>query len=121
MVSVSESYFPIGVFILIAVLGVVFTLLASRWLSPYTPTSKKLTIYECGEEPEGEAMIQFNFQYYLFALFFVIFDVLSIFLLVWAVSYTTLSFMGRLQMLIAVGILLVGLSYALKKERMIKI
>jgi len=121
MVSVFESYFAIGVFSVIAILFAVFAILGSRWFSPFKPNPRKLTIYECGEEPEGEAMIQFNFQYYIFALIFVIFDVLSILLLVWAVSTPALSMATKMQMIIVVGILFVALAYALRKERLIKI
>jgi len=57
--------------------------------------------YECGEVPIGDARSRFNFQYYVFALVFVVFDVVSAYLLAWALSirdnknsiFTAISFM----------------------------
>ena len=41
---------------------------------------RRLTTFECGSEPVGEAMIQFHFQYYWYAIIFLVFDVAFIFL-----------------------------------------
>lgn len=121
MSSVFESFFPIGLFSIVAILFVTFTFLASRWFSPFNPNPKKESTYEAGEIPIGEAQIQFNFQYYVFALIFVIFDVLSVFLLLWGVTFTALPVFAKVQMTVFIGLLLVALAYALRKERLIKI
>ena len=39
-----------------------------------------MTTFECGSEPVGEAMIQFHFQYYWYAIIFLVFDVAFMFL-----------------------------------------
>jgi len=44
-------------------------------LRPSNPNPNKLTTYECGEPPSGNAWINFNIRFYLIALVFVIFDV----------------------------------------------
>jgi NADH-quinone oxidoreductase subunit A len=44
-------------------------------LRPSNPTTSKLSTYECGEPPSGNAWINFNIRFYLIALVFVIFDV----------------------------------------------
>ena len=36
---------------------------------------RRLTTFECGSEPVGDAMIQFHFQYYWYAIVFLVFDV----------------------------------------------
>ena len=41
---------------------------------------RRLTTFECGSEPVGEAMIQFHFQYYWYALIFLVFDVAFMFM-----------------------------------------
>ena len=41
---------------------------------------RRLSTYECGSEPVGEAMIQFHFQYYWYAISFLVFDVAFMFL-----------------------------------------
>ena len=47
----------------------------SALLRPNNPEPSKLTTYECGEPPTGNAWINFNIRFYLVALIFVIFDV----------------------------------------------
>ena len=41
---------------------------------------RRLTTFECGSEPVGEAMIQFHFQYYWYAIIFLVFDVAFMFM-----------------------------------------
>ena len=36
--------------------------------------TRRLSTYECGSEPVGMAMIQFHFQYYWYAIIFLVFD-----------------------------------------------
>ncbi len=75
-----------------------------------------MTTYECGEVPIGDAQIQFHFQYYMYAIIFVAFDLVAVFVLMWSLVFTDLSQLGKLYMLMFLGILLVGVTYALKKE-----
>lgn len=75
---------------------------------------KHLT-YECGEEPEGPAWIKFHPRYYVVALVFVLFDVEAVFLFPWAVSLREVGALAIWEMLVFVGILLLGWAYALKK------
>jgi NADH:ubiquinone oxidoreductase subunit 3 (subunit A) len=41
---------------------------------------RRLTTFECGSEPIGDAMIQFHFQYYWYAIIFLVFDVAFMFM-----------------------------------------
>jgi NAD(P)H-quinone oxidoreductase subunit 3 len=75
----------------------------------------KTTTYECGEEPEGPAWIRFHPRYYVVALVFVLFDVEAVFLFPWALSIGKLGVLAIIDMLIFVGILMLGWVYALKK------
>jgi len=110
------------------------TFFATRLFRPTHPTPLKDLTYECGELPEGEAAIQFHFQYYMFALIFVVFDVAAVFLVLWALMiYGTASDLGpgasagdRLPVLAPmllgfIPILFVATQYALKKESVIHI
>ena len=50
--------------------------LVISWLiAPSNKTKDKLDTYECGEEAEGSAWLQFNIRFYIIALIFLIFDV----------------------------------------------
>ena len=75
----------------------------------------KRQTYECGEEPEGLAWIRFHPRYYVVALVFVLFDVEAVFLFPWAVSLRGLGMLAIVDMLVFVGILLLGWVYALRK------
>lgn len=72
--------------------------------------------YECGMETYGTSWVRFNVSFYLYALLFVIFDIETVFLYPWAVSFRHLGLFGFIEMIIFIAILLVGLAYAWKKE-----
>ena len=85
-------------------------------LVKHKPNPIKNATYESGMQTVGPTWIQFNFRYYLFALIFVIFDVETVFLYPWAVAYRQLDWFTLVEVLIFVGILVVGLAYAWKKR-----
>ena len=60
--------------------------------------------------------MQFRFQYYTFALIFVVFDLVATFLMIWAVAFSGLTTNAQLMMMVFFGILILGVVYALKKE-----
>jgi len=72
--------------------------------------------YECGVETYGTSWFRFNVSFYLYALLFVIFDIETVFLYPWAVSFKQLGLFGFGEMVVFIGILLIGLAYAWKKE-----
>src|SRR3989475_8775577 len=90
-----DAYVPVVLFLLVALMFPLITFFATRLFRPTHPTPLKDLTYECGELPEGEAAIQFHFQYYMFALIFVVFDVAAVFLVLWALMiYGTASDLG---------------------------
>ncbi len=109
-----------GLYILIFLLGgmafPIGSILVARLLSPSYPEPSKVSTYESGEVPFGEARVQFHLGYYAYALVFLIFDIEAIFLYPWAVIYKDLGLFGFVEMLIFILILVVGLVYALKKR-----
>jgi NADH-quinone oxidoreductase subunit A len=72
--------------------------------------------YECGVETYGTSWFRFNVSFYLYALLFVIFDIETVFLYPWAVSFKQLGIFGFEEMVVFIAILLIGLAYAWKKE-----
>jgi NADH:ubiquinone oxidoreductase subunit 3 (subunit A) len=72
--------------------------------------------YECGVETYGTSWFRFNVSFYLYALLFVIFDIETVFLYPWAVSFKQLGIFGFGEMVVFIAILLIGLAYAWKKE-----
>jgi len=93
-------------------------LLAKIWarkFSPAKPGPDKNAIYECGLESKGDAWVQFRSEYYLYAIIFLIFDVETIFLLPFAVSFTRLPAGAFVAMMIFLLLLVEGLVWAWKK------
>src|SRR6267378_3364097 len=85
--------------LMIAALAFAVTPLVLAWLwakkfSPRKPGKDKNAIYECGLESKGDAWVQFKAEYYLYGIIFLIFDVETIFLLPFAVSFTSLAHVG---------------------------
>jgi NADH-quinone oxidoreductase subunit A len=62
-------------------------LFLSKLLAPNRPNPEKLSTYECGEDPVGNARIQMNARFYVVALIFLIFDVEVLLLYPWATVY----------------------------------
>ena len=113
----SNSYTVITIFLLLGI----FLPLVTIWgvgliLRPKNPAPEKLTTYESGLEPTGDAMVQFNVRYYIFALLFVVFDVETVFLYPWAVAFDELGLFSLIEMSIFIFMLVVGLVYAWKKK-----
>ena len=106
----------------LAVMGVGIPLgmmAVSALLRPSVPEQGKSATYESGEIPTGSAMgIQFNIQYYMVALLFVVFDIETVLIFPWAVIYGPALEAGvglttvLLPMLTFIGILVVGLVWA---------
>jgi NADH-quinone oxidoreductase subunit A len=111
-----ENYLPVLVFTVVGLGFPTITFLISRYFRPTKRTRRKDSTYECGETPFGGAQIQFSFQYYMFAIIFVVFDVVTVFLMIWALSYDLLDPVTGLFVLVFISVLLVGLFHALRKE-----
>jgi len=91
--------------------------LIMSWLvQPKAPGHLKSKTYECGMKPFGDSRIQFDVKYYLFALLFLIFDIEAVFLFPWAVSFDKLGLFALVEAFIFIGILILGLAYAWKKD-----
>ncbi|MGQ9583438.1 MAG: NADH-quinone oxidoreductase subunit A [Thermoplasmatota archaeon] len=115
------DYLPVAIFALVAVLFPFIAFLATRFFRPSSPSLLKAQTYECGEVPLGAARIQFSFQYYIFALIFVVFDAVTVFVLLWALVVREMDFAAMLCMLLFLLTLLSVLAYALKKEEAVRI
>lgn len=109
------SYIPVLLFIVVAILLPVMGLGVGRLLRPFKPQQTKLMPYECGVDPIGDARGRFSIRFYIIAILFVIFDVETIFLFPWAIIYDRLALFGFIEMLIFLGILIVGYFYVWKK------
>ena len=114
-----HEYIPIGIFAIIALSFPVMTFFIGRFFRPNNDNALKNSTYECGEVPRGEAHIQFHFQYYMFAILFVIFDLVVVFLILWVQVYLVLEVSAKVVMLLFLLLTLLGLWYAFRKEDVI--
>ncbi len=104
-----ESYLPILIFIVIAILFLAATLIAARLMRHGGSPGVNREPYECGNEPQSFAHDHpFSIRYYLIAVLFVIFDVETIFLFPWAVMFDQLALFGFIEMMVFLAILVVG-------------
>ncbi len=114
-----HPYLFLAVFLVVAaVFPVVPLMLARLWairFAPPKPGPDKNAIYECGLESKGDAWIQFRPEYYLYGIIFLIFDVETIFLLPFAVAFTSLSVGAFLAMMVFLLLLVEGLVWAWQK------
>jgi NADH-quinone oxidoreductase subunit A len=67
--------------------------------------------FESGIVTLGEGRFRLSAQFYLVAMFFVIFDLEAVFIFAWALTVRETGWPGYIEMLVFVGILLAGLIY----------
>src|SRR5580693_1795634 len=84
---VVNNYIFIGLLLLLAITFAVLPLLVVRIIAPRKRSLAKGDSYECGVRTYGETWVRFRIQYYIYALMFVVFDIETVFLFPWAVSY----------------------------------
>jgi NADH-quinone oxidoreductase subunit A len=115
MESVAAQYFPILVFLGIAVALSVVMVALPVVLAPHAPDKEKLSPYECGFEAFGDARGKFDVRFYLVSILFIIFDLEVAFLFPWAVSLRKIGVFGFWSMMLFLGVLTVGFIYEWKK------
>lgn len=111
MESIVTSYLPVFIFIAIAI-GIAAALLMIPFIvAPRNSSKSKLSAYECGFEPVGNARSKFDVRFYLVAILFIIFDLEIAFLFPWAVTLGKIGFLGYCSMMIFLAILTIGFIY----------
>ncbi|MBF0144501.1 MAG: NADH-quinone oxidoreductase subunit A [Magnetococcales bacterium] len=87
----------------------------SYLVGPRRPYAVKRDQYECGLEPFDRVRMPFDVRFYLFAILFVVFDIETAFLFPWAVAFRDIGFIGFVEMVLFLLVLVAGLVYAWKK------
>ena len=116
------DYLPILLMFIVAAGFAVGNVLLSQIVGQRKRTKTKLMPYECGKDPVGSARERFSVKFYVVAMLFILFDIEVIFLVPWAVVFKTLAgqsdamrWFVYLEMMVFVGLLLVGYIYVVKK------
>jgi NADH-quinone oxidoreductase subunit A len=110
------GYLPILIWVVLSAGLVLAVLYLSHVLGRKRPTAQKLSPYECGVTPVGDARGRFPTKFYIIAVVFLVFDIEAAFLYPWAVIYKRLAFVGLIEMGLFIAILLVGYLYLWKKR-----
>jgi len=88
------NFFPIFIFIIFSFFLSSLILLLSYLVAIQNPDSEKLSTYECGFEPYEDARQNFDIKFYLIAILFLVFDIETIFLIPWAISFNLLNILS---------------------------
>lgn len=110
-----QNYVPIFIFLVVAFLVAAGTVVVASIVRPNNPEKTKLMPYECGVDPVDQARKRYTVRFYIVAILFVVFDVETVFLFPWAVQYRLLGVFGFIEMLVFLGILIVGYIWVWKK------
>jgi NADH-quinone oxidoreductase subunit A len=110
-----QSWLSILMLLGVAVGFGVFTVFISQLLGPKHPTPEKLAPYECGVPPVGDARERLSVQFYLIAMVFLLFDIEVAFLYPWAMAMRDLGWVGYIQVVLFMTILLAGYIYIWRK------
>ncbi len=115
------DFIPVLVWALLAVVLVIVMLLASWVLRPHVlQNSEKTSTYECGEEPIGPARIAYPYNYFIYAVLFIVVDVMGAFM--WLLSSSTLLWDDGVtkytlvwEIILFIAIIMGGIWFVLKR------
>jgi len=122
--SLLSTYIPVLVMGIVSIGMAAVIVLLSAILGPKRPTPQKLSPYECGVTPVGSARERFPIKFYLIAMLFIVFDIETVFLYPWAVTYRNANVLfgangaqlfNLAEMAVFVAILFVGYFYIWKR------
>jgi NADH-quinone oxidoreductase subunit A len=111
-----ESYIPLAIFAVLGIGFAVISLYMPRFFAPRNPHPRKVLPFECGEEPLGQPPIQFHFQFYRFAIPFVVSDVMALFILLYISVWRDVTLDTRIVFGAFITVWLVSIAYALRME-----
>ena len=127
----ARAYLPVLLLLGFVVFNAILMIGLSTLVVRRRPTPEKDTPYESGMPPLGDARERFSVKFYLVAVLFIIFDIETVFMIPWGVAFRQLScsvaltaagcpagqvsFFGLGEMLVFIGILLVGFVYVWKR------
>jgi NADH-quinone oxidoreductase subunit A len=110
-----NDYLPIIILIVLATAMGFLVIVIGSVFGPRRPSNRKAAPYESGMIPYGPGTRRLSVRYYLVAVLFILFDIETVFFLPWAVVFRQMGWFALLEMLVFIGILLIGFVYVWKK------
>jgi NADH-quinone oxidoreductase subunit A len=111
MIQALVELWPILLYFTFTLLLLVAVMFASSLLGPRTKGHSTHLPYESGILSLGGARVKFANHFFLYAIFFVIFDLETLYLFAWAISFEQVGVTGFIEALVFMIILLVALVY----------
>ncbi len=111
----AHELLPLAVYTAMALLLIGGLLLAAWWLGERRRNAEKDGAYESGIIPTGSARLAYPAPFYLVAIFFIVFDVETVFIIIWAVAWDVLGIAGLVHVTVFIAVLLLGLVWLWKK------
>jgi len=113
-------YIPLAIIIILSVLFGFLIVALGHLFGPRRTTERKMMPYESGMTPIGPGTRRIPVRFYLVAVLFILFDIEIIFIIPWAVILKqfvklNLGVFALIEMVVFIGILMIGLVYAWKK------
>ena len=121
MDALYEPYVPILIVMALVVVMMGAVIVFNSLIGPKTRGGFHAEPFECGSEPIGSPRSRFSVNFYLVAIFFIVFDIEAVFLYPWAVLYRsfladpTFGLVALVEMFVFIGVLAVGLVYVYKR------
>ena len=84
-------------------------------IAPRRLTAVKLATFECGKDPIQVSEGRFAIKFSTVAIFFILVDIELLFVWPWAMLYRKLGWFGFVEMLVFLGILMLGFLYIWRK------
>src|SRR5690349_6133891 len=109
------SFYQLAIYTFVTVALIAVLLVAARWLGARRHSPDKDLPYESGVIPSGSARLALPVPFYLVAIFFIVFDVESAFIFIWAVAGDLLGIAGLIHITVFIVVLLAGLAWLWKK------
>ncbi len=111
-----QEFGALFIFLVLSFIFGLCMLICSVLVAPKTQNEIKERPYECGIVPTTDARIKFDIKFLVYAILFLIFDIETIFLFPFALSFDVLGLFAFIEISIFIGLLLFGLFYAIKKR-----
>ena len=85
-------------------------------IAPRRVTAVKMEPFECGKDPVALPEGRFAIKFSTIAIFFILFDIELVFIWPWAALFRRLGWFGFVEMMVFLGILMLGFLYIWQKR-----
>ena len=110
-----HPYLPVGLALFFGFFIAIAASVASSLLGPHKFTRAKYEVIECGVPVVGSARQPLSVKFYLTAILFILFDIETVFLYLWASAFDYFGWFGLIEVALFMVTLVIGYVYVLKR------